>query len=415
MPHRIHKLTHEQVRLAARHVGIHKLTTKQIQQPSQRWLNDGGGLYLHTQHGSSWVFRYKRSGKTRMMGLGPLHSVSVDDARDLALAARKQLRAGIDPLDNRPITRPLPTLSAAATVSTMSFEKAVGLFLADRAPSWTNAKHAEQWQTTLATVAKTYGAAPVAAIDTDLVLKVLNPIWHATPTTAQRLRNRIENVLDWATAKGHRKGDNPARWTGHLEHILAVKPREVEHHTALPYADLPAFMLRLRQQDGVTARAIEFVILTATRTGDVLGARWSDIDLPARVWTIPKTKNGKPLRVPLTAPALTILVQMQGLHPEVVFPGRRGPLSPNALLALLQRMDVTVTVHGFRATFKTWATDETAYPRELVEVALAHKVGSEVERAYQRSDMFDKRRALMVDWSAYCTPTAPAPALAIAA
>jgi integrase len=260
------------------------------------------------------------------------------------------------------------------------------------------------------------GALPVDAVDTPRLMQVLQPLWTAKPETASRLRGRLEQVLGWATINGYRSGDNPARWTGHLQHLLppTSKVRTVKHHAALPYAELPAFMTRLRQQDSVAARALEFLILTAVRTGDVgCGGRddappmlWSHVDRENRVWTIPKTKTGAAHRVPLSDAALAILEQVRPLADasDIVFPGlRRGqPLSDGALLRLLARMGVDVTAHGFRATFKTWASERTGYAREVVEAALSHTIPDELERAYRRGDLFEKRARLMAEWASYC-------------
>jgi integrase len=307
----------------------------------------------------------------------------------------------------------------------MTFQQCAEAYVTAHRAGWRNPKHVKQWSNTLATYAgPVIGKLPVDAIDHGLIMRVLQPIWTEKPETASRLRGRIEQVLGWATINGYRSGDNPARWRGHLQHLLPAKTkvRQVKHHAALPYAELPAFMVKLRQQDGISARALAFLILTATRTGDVLGGgrddappmRWLNVDLDNRLWTIPKTKTGAVHRVPLSDAALAILDQMQPLRDDsnVVFPGlRRGqPLSNSALLRLLDRMGADITAHGFRATFKTWASERTGYAREVVEAALSHAIPDELERAYRRGDLFEKRARLMAEWAAYCLSSQPATA-----
>jgi integrase len=388
--------------------GIHRLTQLQVQRARKRWLCDGGGLYL--QASRSWVFRYKRGGRTRMMGLGSCHTVSLPRARELARAAREQLHAGIDPLAAR--------ATARAVTRTMTFQQCADAYIAAHAAGWRNPKHAAQWASTLATYAgPVLGKLPIAAIDTALIMQVLRELWTVKPDTASRLRGRMEQVLGWATINGYRSGDNPARWRGHLQHLLPAKSklRTVQHYAALPYAELPAFMAALRQQDGIAARALEFLVLTAVRTGDIVGGgrddapclRWGDVDLGNKVWTIPKTKTGTAHRVPLSDAALAVLAQMRPLADDsgIVFGGRRRgqPLSNGTFLGLLNRMGADVTAHGFRATFKTWASERTGYAREVVEAALSHTIPDELERAYRRGDLFEKRTTLMADWAAYCT------------
>jgi integrase len=394
--------------------GIHRLTQLQVQRARKRWLCDGGGLYL--QEGRSWIFRYKKNGVTRMMGLGPSHTISLPRARELARAAREQLHAGVDPLAARASSR-------AVSSRTMTFQQCAEAYVTAHGAGWRNPKHIQQWVSTLATYAgPVIGALPVQAVDTGLIMRVLQPIWTLKPETAGRLRGRIEQVLGWATINGYRTGDNPARWRGHLQHLLPAKTkvRAVKHHAALPYAGLPAFMTALRRQDGVAARALGFLILTATRTGDIVGGgrddappmRWQHVDLEQRVWTVPKTKTGTAHRVPLSDAALAVLDEMQPLRDDsdIVFPGlRRGqPLSNGALLRLLERMGVEVTAHGFRATFKTWASERTGYAREVVEAALSHTIPDELERAYRRGDLFEKRTRLMAEWASYCLTVPPA-------
>jgi integrase len=278
---------------------------------------------------------------------------------------------------------------------------------------WRNAAHASQWENTLSAYAYPHvGALSVQAIDTSLVLKVLEPIWTTKPETASRLRGRVESVLSWAKVHGYRDGENPARWKGHLDHLLPAKSkvRRVRHHAAMPYADVPAFMGMLREQESIGARAFEFLILTAARTGEVVGLRWREIDLKSKLWIVPgdRMKAGKEHRVPLCPRAAAIL---QAIKPDkiegdtFVFPGSKlqKPQSNMVFLMLLRRMKIGhLTAHGFRATFKTWATERTNFPREVVEAALAHVAGDKLEAAYQRGDIFDKRLRLMTAWADYC-------------
>jgi integrase len=375
---------------------------------------DGGGLYLQvTEGGASWIYRYMLNGRAHEMGLGPLALYGLSEARAKALDARKLRHEGVDPIEARRAARAQQRLDAAKAITFM--ECADAYIKAHRA-GWRNGKHAAQWTATLATYAEDIGALPVRAIDTSLVMKVLEPIWTTTPVTASRVRGRIEAVVDWAKVRGYRTGENPARWRGHLDHLLPArsKVRPVKHYAALPYAELAGFLAALREQQGIVARALEFNILTAARSGETRGARWSEFDLLDKTWTIPgeRMKAGQQHRVPLVPGALAILEEMQAHHhgdDGLVFSSKPGkPLSDMAFSMLLRRMGRgDVTAHGFRATFKTWATDRTNFHDEIVEAALAHVVGSQVEQAYQRSDRFEKRRRLMQQWATFCT-SAPA-------
>ena len=369
---------------------------------------DGLGLWLQvTETGvKSWLFRYMHRGRARAMGLGPVHTVGLADARTKAAAARKMLLDGIDPIEAGAAAR---ARAAAADARMVTFRSCAELCIADRDPGWRNPKHRAQWRSTLETFAyPLLGDLPVADVDTGLVLKVLRPVWTAKPETASRLRGRIEAVLDWARVHGHRSGDNPARWRGHLDNILPRRSRvaPTQHFPALPYAELPAFMAALRDLDFVSARALEFLILTAARTGEVIGATLGEIDTASNVWTVPaaRTKTRREHRVPLSNRALAIL---KGLprDGDFVFPGARdkAPLSNMALLMTLRRLGRgDLTVHGFRSTFRDWAAERTAYPRDVVEMALAHAIGDKVEAAYRRGDLFAKRRRLMADWAKFC-------------
>jgi integrase len=371
---------------------------------------DGAGLYLLVgRTGSkSWVYRYRQDGRLRDMGLGPLHTVSLAEAREAALACRKLRREGGDPIEARRAGRAQIRLDAAKA---MTFRQCAEAYIAAHKPGWKNPKHAAQWPSTLFVyVYPIFGSLPVQTIDTVLVTKAIEPIWTEKPETAGRVRGRIEVILDWAATRGYRDGENPARWRGHLENLLPrkTKVRQVVHHAALPYDELPAFMAQLREQTPIAARALEFTILTAGRTGEVLAATAQEIK--DRVWTVPagRMKGGKEHRVPLAAPALAIVEQPTSETADAgkfLFPGlKRGrPLSDMAMLKLLARSGRgDLTVHGFRSTFRDWAAERTNFPREVIEMALAHAIDSKVEAAYRRGDLFQKRRQLMDAWAAFC-------------
>lgn len=364
--------------------------------------SDGGGLYLSisTDGRRRWVFLYRQRGKLREMGLGSSQDVSLADAREKAALARKQLAAGIDPIVER-------TRSKSAVPT---FGEAAERFVADMAPQFRNAKHVQQWRMTLTEYAAPLRDKPVDAITTEDVLSVLRPIWQSKNETASRLRGRIERVLDSAKAQGHRTGENPARWRGHLDHLLPRRQRlQRGHHKAMHFSEVPTFIAKLRLRDAVAARALEFLILTAARTGEVIGARWQEVDLEEKIWTLPpgRMKAGREHRVPLPERALAILNQMAefGSDPgDHIFPStkRDRPLSTGAMERLLDRMKVETTVHGFRSSFRDWCGELSTFPREVAEAALAHVVGDATERAYRRGDALEKRRSLMQAWVRYC-------------
>jgi integrase len=379
------------------------LTVKQVQSKSPGWYADGGGLYLKvTPTGSrSWVYRYATDGKRHDLGLGPYPDIGLGEARERATAQRRLRLNGEDPLTVRRSERDRRRLSAAKA---MSFRDCAERYIEAHKAGWRNPKHSKQWSATLSTYAyPVFGDLPVAAIDVGLVMKAVEPIWTEKPETASRVRGRVESILDWATTRGHRQGDNPARWKGHLDNLLPArgKVRRVEHHAALPYAEMGEFMAALRAAPGLSARALEFAILTAARTGEVLGATWAEIDLEGRVWTVPgsRMKAGRDHRMPLSDAAMAILNGLpRGGHQDRVF-----RLSNMAFLMLLRRMERgDLTAHGFRSTFRDWCAERTNYPSEVAEMALAHVVSDKVEAAYRRGDLFEKRRQLAEAWAKFC-------------
>jgi integrase len=397
---------------------------------------DGKGLYLQVSSGGakSWIFKYQtdrpprratyRTGqsskpesrkRTQEMGLGSTSTVSLQAARVMAAAYRRLAHDGLDPIEER---RRVRARAAVEDAKTVTFKEAARQYIAAQEAGWGNAKHREQWRRTLEMFAfPILGDLPVNDIDTGLVVQTLEPIWSKKHETASRLRGRIEAILDWARVRGYREGENPARWRGHLDKAGLSSPsdRIVAHHPALPYEEVHSFVKQLRAREGVAVRALEFTVLCATRTTETLGATWDEIDLAKRMWTIPgsRMKGGKEHRVPLSDRAIEIVSEMQAardVHQPFVFPGgKRGqPLSNVAMLAVLKRMGRRdITVHGFRSSFKDWASEKTDYPNEMTEIALAHVVGSKVEAAYRRGAMVEKRRHLMNDWAGFCENAPP--------
>jgi integrase len=356
----------------------------------------------------SWIFRFTRDGRTRDMGLGALHTVSLSEARTAATECRKQLQADIDPIEHRRALRAAKRLEASKAVT---FDQCATSYIAAHRDGWKNAKHASQWQNTLDQYASpVIGKLPVASVDTGHILKILEPIWKDKSETASRLRGRVENILDWATVRGYRQGENPARWRGHLDKTLPKrsKVQAVAHHSALPYEQIGAFMASASERSDLSARALEMLILTATRTGEVIGAKWSEFDFEAASWTIPseRMKAKREHRVPLSKPVVRLLENLPRIDgSDFLFPGLRPDrhMSNMACLTLLRRMGrKDITVHGFRSTFRDWAAEQTAYPREVAERALAHTIKDKAEAAYQRRDLFQKRQKLMQAWAAYC-------------
>lgn len=384
---------------------------------------DGGNLYLQVttgrerNHRRSWIFRYKLAGqKTRDMGLGSVHAVALTRARVLAADCRALVAEGVDPIENR---KKRDAVNRAARAKVITFDEATKQYIRQHEAAWKNPVHAAQWASTLKTYASPIlGRLNVADIGTEHVMRVLDPIWDQKTETASRLRGRIEAVLGWAIARGYRDGENPARWRGHLKNLLPPPARvnPVRHQPALEYAEMPSFMRDLRQRSGMSALALQFCILTCVRASDVRDARIEHVDRANKVWNIPKfTKTGSEHRVPLSTGALAAFDMARAMAGEVggavarsalAFPndvtGER--LSENAMLALLKRMGRKggMTIHGCRATFRTWAQERTNFPWELCELSLGHKVGSKVERAYARGDGLKKRIAIMAAWSNYC-------------
>ena len=363
---------------------------------------DGGNLYLNvtTTGAKSWVFMWTREGRQREMGLGPARDVSLVEARDLAAKHRRTIRDGGDPLELRKTEVAKPTFGVYAEEHIKRMEA-----------GWRNPKHRAQWRSTLKTYAAALKDMPIDQVATADVLGVLKPIWSTKPETASRVRGRIEAVLDAAKAAGLRTGDNPAAWRGHLDNLLPKRASLSRgHHAAMPIDETPGFLAKLREAKGVSPRALEFTILTAARSGEVLGARWIEIDVERRLWTVPpeRMKGGREHRVPLTDRAVAILAEMATIRlGDFVFPGSKldAPLSNMALAMTLRRLDrAEVTAHGFRSTFRDWASERTSTPHEVCEMALAHAVADKTEAAYRRGDLFDKRRALMTAWASFLDP-----------
>jgi integrase len=384
---------------------------------------DGKGLYLLVRSAAArfWLFRYRRNGHMREMGLGSFADVTLAEAREKAADLHRKVKAGIDPLAEREARAFAEKVAShQATVRAITFADVADRYIAAHEAGWRNPKHRQQWRNTLNTYAlPVLGTLPVSDVDTGAVMRVLEPIWRKKTETASRLRGRIESVLDYATAREWRAGENPARWRGHLENLLPApgKVAKVEHHAALPWREIGTFMATLVEQEGVAALALRFAILTAARTGEVIGATWREMDMASAVWTVPagRMKASREHRVPLSSLALTVLRAAAQLrsdpHPDAsVFPGKLGkPLSNMAMLALLRRMGCAdLTTHGFRSTFRDWCAESTNHPREVAEAALAHTLDDKVEAAYRRGDLMEKRSRLMADWAAFCGRPAPA-------
>lgn len=389
---------------------LNRLTAVQVMRAKKPGVySDGGGLYLQITRTltKSWLFRYMRDGVSRGMGLGPIHTVSLAEARIKAQDVRRMLLDGIDPLEAKKAKR---QAERRERMKSLPFRDCANQYIDAHRKSWKNEKHAAQWGSTIETYANPIiGNLMVTEIDTDEIMRVLEPIWTEKTETATRLRGRIESILAWATVRGYRTGLNPARWKGHLDHLLP-KPsrlRKTNHHAALPYAEAAAFMQLLLRQEGAAAQALQLVILTASRTNEVIAARKSEFDLQAKIWTIPaeRMKAGREHRVPLSQAALALVKPLIDTGTSAfLFPATKENrhLSNMAMLQLLKRMKrEDLTVHGFRSTFKDWARETTDYAREVSEAALAHIIGDQTEAAYARGDLFLKRAGLMQHWADY--------------
>ena len=407
---------------------VDKLSPLKIAKINKRgYYSDGNGLYLKVTASASksWIFRYTVGGLKRDMGLGAVHTLSLSEARLKAKDQRLMLLDGHDPLTARERAREAEVLARAKM---MTFDECAAQYIAAHRNSWKNAKHAGQWEATITTYASpVFGSLPAAEVDLGLVMKVLNPMWAEKTETAKRLRGRIESVLGWATTSGYRQGENPARWRGNLEHLLAApnKIKPVKHQPSLPWKEVGQFMSSLRQQDGIAPRALEFLILTATRTSETLEAKWDEIDLEAGVWVIPaiRMKAGVEHHVPLSKEAIALISKMPRVDKYVFTSATYGKaLSDMSLTAVLKRMHEAniksggkgwidpkednrrITSHGFRSTFRMWGAESVShsFPREVIEFALAHKLPDQVESSYQRGTVFDKRIPLMQTWADYC-------------
>ncbi|WP_018440980.1 tyrosine-type recombinase/integrase [Trinickia symbiotica] len=395
----------------ARSGQLHRLSALRVaREVDPGYYVDGGGLCLQiSASGSrSWIFRYMLARRSREMGLGPLSSVSLAEARAEAARCRKLLSEGIDPIAARKADRERAALAAP---DALVFSQAAADYIARHKGSWKNKKHAQQWENTLVTYAyPIIGKVDVRHVDTPMVVRILQPIWLKKPETASRVRGRIEAVLDAAKALGKRSGENPARWRGHLDKILPKRDRvrRVKHHPALPYTRIPAFMSELAARQAPAARVLHLLILTCVRTSEALLARPEEFDLERRVWTVPadRMKMEKALRVPLSAAAVRIVREaLSAAAHGYLFPGQKKgrPLSNMAMLSVLERMGYSeITVHGFRSTFRDWVAEFTDYPDSLAEMALAHAVENKVEGAYRRGDMLERRRTMMEEWARYC-------------
>lgn len=399
-------------------VELNRKIEKLKQQKTAGLIAVGGVPGLHLQvtaaGATTWILRFTAgvkpgTGKAwrRDLGLGSYDKVLLKDAREKARQAHEQIAQGIDPITEK---REQRSAMIAARLAEITFEDAAKQFIVTKSAEWRNEKHGQQWTNTLEQYAyPVIGSLRVDDIDRAHVLRVIEPIWTTKTETAKRIRSRIENVLDWASVRGFRKGDNPARWKGYLDKVLPSpsKLQKVQHHAALSIAELPDFMRQLRQRNSVGAKALEFSILTAARSGEARGATWDEIDLEAKIWTIPaeRMKAEKEHRVPLSADAVKLLKALPHMEgTDLVFAPPRGanPLSDNTLTKVLKDMGVPVTAHGFRSTFRDWCSEHTEFSREVAEMALAHTIDNAVEAAYRRGDLFEKRRLLMGKWASYC-------------
>ena len=374
--------------------------------PGLHFVGGVAGLAMQVQPSGarSWVMRFSAAGRRREMGLGGFPDVTLADARRRAREEREKSDKGVDPIAGR---KAAASRLRAEQAKAFTFKAASLAYIETHESGWRNAKHAEQWRNTLASTYPVIGSMQVRDVGLPQVLAVLEPIWKTKTETASRLRGRIESVLDWATARGYREGLNPARWKGHLDHLLPSPGKIVKagHHAAVPVGEAGAFMQALRAQQGTGAKALEFAILTAARSGEARGATWREIDIDQAMWVVPgdRMKAGKDHRVPLSDAALALLRELPRIAgTDLVFPAPRGGLlSDMTLVAVTRRMGVAAVPHGFRSTFRDWCSERTNHPREVAEMALAHTIGDKVEAAYRRGDLFEKRRAMMSEWAAF--------------
>lgn len=390
------------------------LEVNRLTAPGLHFVGGVAGLSLQVSASGarSWILRATVGTRRRDIGLGGFPDVTLAGAREAARAARNKIKEGIDPVDESKAKRSALVASQAAAIT---FGEAAAKYIDAHESGWKSAKHASQWTATLETYAfPTIGKIRVSDVETAHVITILEKIWTTKTETASRLRGRIESVLDWATVRGYRKGENPARWKGHLDMLLPAraKVQKVEHHAALDYREAGAFMAELAKVEGMGARALEFAILTVARSGEVRGATWAEIDEKAGIWTIPagRMKAEKEHRIPLASTALALLAKLPRIAgTDLIFPNsneKPSALSDMTLTAVLRRMGRQVTAHGFRSTFRDWAGETTAYPREVIEHALAHQLKDKAEAAYARGTLFDKRRRLMADWAKHCATVA---------
>ncbi len=389
------------------------LVVSRISTPGLHFVGGVAGLALQVTPtlSRSWVLRATIAGKRRDMGLGGFPDVTLAGAREAARIARYKIAEGLDPIAERAAAR---SALLAANDSAMDFKAAAQAYIAAHEASWRNAKHLQQWRNSLATyVYPVIGKLLVRDVALTHILKILEPMWHTKTETATRIRGRIEQVLDWATVRGYREGLNPARWNGNLKQILPApsKVSTIKHYDALPWVEIGGFMQQLRQAEGMGARALEFAILTAARSGEVRGATWEEINLEAAEWNIPaeRMKANKAHRIPLSSAALDVLRALPRTA-DTIFcfaAPRGGQLSDMTLAAVLRRMDVEAVPHGFRSTFRDWVAETTNYPNHVAEMALAHTIGNKVEAAYRHGDLFEKRVLMMADWANFCARAQP--------
>lgn len=401
--------------MGKRQIELGAMAVSKIKRRGINFVGGVTGLAINvTNSGSrSWVLRYQIGGKRRDKGLGGYPDVTLAGAKEAARIARVKITQGIDPIEDG---RDVRSKLIAAQALAITFSQAATHYIDTHENSWRNAKHIQQWRNTIQVYANpVIGQMLIRDVGLPQILAVLEPIWRTKTETASRLRGRIESVLDWAAAREYRTGSNPARWKGLLDKLLPTpgKITKTDHHRALPYVDLPEFMKSLAGQQGIGARALEFTILTACRSGEVRGARWDEFDLENGVWVVPENrmKASREHRVPLSVAALAIIKKQEKLSfCEYVFPSSHGSKEPEfdgkilsdmTLSAVLRRMKIAAVPHGFRSTFRDWCAEQTDYPREVAEMALAHAIGNKVEAAYRRGDLFDKRKQLMQDWAGF--------------